>query len=104
MYEIDVNFGFSDGSMEYKNVCFSFQNGDIINIIGENGCGKSTFYKMLMGKVKPLRGKICDNIKDNIVVISDYINIPKEVLVADILNFIDEEKIIYVHNFFPGNI
>lgn len=101
MYEIDVNFGFSDGSMEYKNVCFSFQNGDIINIIGENGCGKSTFYKMLMGKVKPLRGKICDNIKDNIVVISDYINIPKEVLVADILNFIDEEKIIYVHNFFP---
>lgn len=41
-----------------KNVDFSTDSGDIIGIIGENGAGKSTFFKCLLGILKPQTGEI----------------------------------------------
>lgn len=37
---------------------YIFLNGDRIGIIGQNGCGKSTLIKMIMGEIKPDKGII----------------------------------------------
>lgn len=38
---------------------FSFFGGDKLAIMGDNGSGKTTFIKTLLGKIKPYSGKIC---------------------------------------------
>lgn len=49
----------SVGYGEMSLCCFNFQleRGDRLGIIGENGIGKSTLIKTLMGKLPPLSGK-----------------------------------------------
>lgn len=49
----------SVGYGEMSLCCFNFQleRGDRLGIIGENGIGKSTLIKTLMGKIPPLSGK-----------------------------------------------
>lgn len=97
MYSLDVDFGFNDSnSIKYKNVNLEFQDGDIINIIGENGCGKSSFYKMLMGQIRTLRGKVPKSISDNIVVVSDYVKIPGECNVEDVVALLKESACDYL--------
>ena len=58
--------------IEFKNLCFSYDNkeniyenfslsikkNDIIGIIGENGCGKSTLIKILMKQLPFKKGRI----------------------------------------------
>lgn len=41
-----------------KVINLSVEKGDKIGIIGQNGCGKSTFLKTIMGIIPPLGGKI----------------------------------------------
>ena len=93
MFSIDIDFGFKGkDSISYKNVQIKFALGDIVNIIGENGCGKSSFYKVLMGKNKPTRGEIASDINNNVVVVSDYVGLPNECSVLDVVDFIGNEK------------
>ena len=39
------------------NINFSLERGERLGIIGDNGCGKSTFLKTIMGKIPKLGGK-----------------------------------------------
>ena len=41
-----------------KNVNFTLEEGDFVNIIGRSGSGKSTFLNLLSGLLKPTEGKI----------------------------------------------
>ncbi|MBB6062082.1 ABC-2 type transport system ATP-binding protein [Thermosipho japonicus] len=41
-----------------KDISFSALDGEVIGIIGRNGCGKSTILKMVAGIIKPTKGKI----------------------------------------------
>jgi len=41
-----------------ENLSFDVNAGDFISIIGENGAGKSTFVKTLLGLYSPRKGKI----------------------------------------------
>ena len=101
MYFIDIDFGFhGSDNICYKNVNIKFNNGDIINIIGENGTGKSTFYKVLMGIEKPLRGSISKEISQNAVVVSDYVSIPKECAVKDVFAILQKDAISYIESNF----
>lgn len=85
MYNLKFDLALlGEENVVYKDVNIDFNYGDIINIIGETGCGKSTFYKMLMGRVKPASGIISSTITNNAVVVSDYVSVPKEVLIKDI--------------------
>lgn len=41
-----------------KGVTFSIKKGEIIGIVGKNGCGKTTVIKLLMKLYRPTKGKI----------------------------------------------
>ncbi len=48
-----------DGKLEVlKNINFLFEAGDRIAVIGQNGIGKTTLLRTLVGEIKPDKGKI----------------------------------------------
>ncbi len=42
----------------FQNLSFEIHAGQFLAIIGENGIGKTTLIKTLLGQIKPLNGKI----------------------------------------------
>ncbi len=53
----DVSMGF-DGRMLFSRLNVLVKRDDRLLILGQNGCGKSTLIKMLIGKLEPLSGRI----------------------------------------------
>lgn len=53
-----VSFVYSDGTKALDNISITIPKGKKIAILGENGSGKSTFFKLLMGLEKPTSGEI----------------------------------------------
>jgi energy-dependent translational throttle protein EttA len=47
-----------DGRLLYENLSFDIPKNAIVGIIGPNGVGKSTLFRMLMGQEKPDTGSI----------------------------------------------
>ncbi len=55
----NVSFTYPDTSHKViDNLSFSIDCGDVVALIGENGCGKSTLIKLLIGQYEPQEGKI----------------------------------------------
>ncbi len=52
------NLSFSYGKEVLSDVSFSLYEGDYLGIIGENGGGKTTLIKLIIGLIKPASGKI----------------------------------------------
>jgi putative ABC transport system ATP-binding protein len=52
---ISVSFG---ASHILKNLTAEIEAGDFIIVVGANGAGKSTFFDVIAGKVKPMQGSI----------------------------------------------
>lgn len=61
-------FEFKDVTLGYENkivaevLSFQVNTGDYLCIVGENGTGKSTLLKTILGLIKPLSGKVDINI------------------------------------------
>ncbi len=53
----DVSMGF-DGRMLFSHLSFLVKKDDRLLILGQNGCGKSTLIKLIIGKLEPLSGII----------------------------------------------
>ena len=53
----NVTLGY-DNTIVAKNLTFSLGQSDYLCIVGENGTGKSTLVKTLLGLIKPLKGKV----------------------------------------------
>lgn len=53
----DVTLGY-EGIAVTENLNFSVSSGDYLCIVGENGVGKSTLIKALLGLLEPMKGKI----------------------------------------------
>ena len=53
-----VSFRYSDGTEAIKDISLSIPKGKKVAILGENGSGKSTFFKLLIGLEKPTSGEI----------------------------------------------
>lgn len=47
-----------DGKRVVNNLSFSVENGEYLCIVGENGTGKSTLLKGILGIIKPVSGSI----------------------------------------------
>lgn len=57
----DLVYCYSDGTKALDNINLEFHKGEFIALIGQNGCGKTTFSKTLNGIFKPTEGKVLVN-------------------------------------------
>ena len=56
---------FSYGGAEVlRELSFSAEKGDVVAVLGPNGVGKSTFFRCMLGFLKPRRGEILLNGRD----------------------------------------
>lgn len=53
----NVTFGY-EGNPAIKNLNFNVQNGNYLCVVGENGSGKSTMMKGILGLIRPLTGTV----------------------------------------------
>ena len=53
-----VNFYYHEGKSVLDEACFSVRKNAKITIMGQNGAGKSTIFKLLLGEIKPEGGMV----------------------------------------------
>jgi ATP-binding cassette subfamily F protein 3 len=53
-----VSFAYNELKVILDDTSFSVRRNSIVTIIGQNGAGKTTIFKLLLGKIKPQSGKI----------------------------------------------
>ena len=80
-----------DGKNAVKDISFKLNKNEIIGILGPNGCGKTTTIGMILGLLKPSKGKVLINGKEiekqredllnYLNFISPYIELPKKLTV-----------------------
>lgn len=61
----NLSFGY-DNNLLYENISFTLNRGEKILIVGENGIGKTTLLRLIMGILKPNNGDIVINEKASI--------------------------------------
>ena len=74
-----------------QNISFKVNENEIIGILGPNGCGKTTTIGMILGLLKPTKGKVLINgleiekqrvdLLNKLNFISPYIELPKKLTV-----------------------
>ena len=89
-----------------NNINFDIGENEIIGLLGPNGCGKTTTIAMILGLLKPTKGKILINKKNienhriellhKMNFISPYIELPKKLTVKQ--NLIVYAKLYNVKN------
>ena len=89
-----------------KNINFNIGDNEIIGLLGPNGCGKTTTIAMILGLLKPTKGKVLINKKNieshriellhKMNFISPYIELPKKLTVKQ--NLIVYAKLYNVEN------
>lgn len=53
--DVAVSFGARD---IFKKISFALEENDKLGIIGTNGCGKSTLFKVILGELEPTTGNV----------------------------------------------
>ena len=53
-----IYFAYEKEKLILKNVDFDLNRGEFVSLIGGNGVGKSTFLQLLVGILKPIKGKV----------------------------------------------
>lgn len=57
----DLEFCYEDGFKAIENISIDFYEGEFIAFIGTNGCGKTTFSKLINGILKATSGEVVVN-------------------------------------------
>ena len=80
-----------DAKEAVKDISFKLRQNEIIGILGPNGCGKTTTIGMILGLLKPTKGKVLINgieiesrrvdLLNKLNFISPYIELPKKLTV-----------------------
>ena len=80
-----------DSKEAVRNISFKVDKNEIIGILGPNGCGKTTTIGMILGLLKPTKGKVLINgieiekqrveLLKKLNFISPYIELPKKLTV-----------------------
>ena len=53
----DVHFGYGDAPV-LRGVSLAAEPGEVVGVLGPNGCGKTTLFKLIIGSLKPADGRI----------------------------------------------
>ena len=80
-----------DSKEAVRNISFKVNENEILGILGPNGCGKTTTIGMILGLLKPTKGKVLINgieiekrrveLLNELNFISPYIELPKKLTV-----------------------
>ena len=54
----DVYFGHSEDRLLMENVSFSLRDGAKMTVMGQNGAGKSTMFKLILWELVPFKGRV----------------------------------------------
>ncbi|MDO8466853.1 MAG: ATP-binding cassette domain-containing protein [bacterium] len=83
-----VTFGFTAAKTLLDEVDFSIREGAKMTLMGQNGAGKSTIFKMISGEVEPEEGAI--NIKDGATIATAKQVIPRDQLDLTVIQFFEK--------------
>ena len=89
---LNLSKNFND-KVAVKDISFSINKNEIIGLLGPNGCGKTTTIGMILGLLKPTKGKVQiygKDIEKNRIdcldylnFISPYVELPKKLTVKE---------------------
>ena len=57
----NLSFSYKSSSTLLKDISYSFDKNQIYGLVGANGAGKTTFFKLLLDQLKPQTGTISIN-------------------------------------------
>jgi len=58
-----ITFGYTDRPV-LRNIDLAITKGEVVTLLGPNGCGKSTLIKVMLGLLNPEKGRVFYNGKD----------------------------------------
>lgn len=96
-----VSFAYNEKKIILHEADFSVRKNSIVTIMGQNGAGKSTIFKLLLGTLKPQSGKINIELGTTIGIAEQVIPIDKlDLTILDFFNasLKDVRKILNVVN------
>lgn len=83
-----VSFGFTANKTLLEEAVFSLREGAKITLMGQNGAGKSTIFKMISGELKPEEGAI--HIKQGATIATAKQVIPRDQLDLNVIEFFEK--------------
>jgi len=84
----NIDFGYEKNKTILNNINFRINKNDVVALIGESGVGKTTLVKIILGFLKPTKGKILLN---NKVLNEDFVKfwqlniayLPQQIFILD---------------------
>lgn len=74
----NISYAYPNGPPVLENLDFQLRDGQKIGLVGPNGCGKTTFFHIIMGLLKPTSGSI-EIFDKQITEEKDFVSVRKKI-------------------------
>ena len=76
----------------FENLTFSVDKGSVVGLVGRNGCGKSTLFKIILGQEEAEEGKITMPSGYKIGFLDQHISFSKPTLIEECVQMLREDS------------